>query len=203
MHSILETAKTQGYNSGKSHPLCFILLCHTSWFLHPWMHPPSLKSSGGISLDKWSKTTSTMPGAPVTSTVDNHHRIIPAFLLCYLWKKSRKSKQGWVNRCEIESLKTVSSVCFFQLFFWRHRFFFLLTVICTTFSPLPLCTLCGGRFEEFSDSKLWYTWERRAAGVVEQREKARQGLGFIKTQPPVTGTATQHVGEGCSTKYLS
>lgn len=97
--------------------------------------------------------------------------------------------------------KTVSfptSIIFsdFILFFFfamgsRDAFSFFLTLICVTKSSVPLSALCGGRFEEFGDSKLQHSWDRRAAGVVEQREDARQVLGFIKTQPPRIGTTTQ------------
>lgn len=44
---------------------------------------------------------------------------------------------------------------------------------------------------------------------MEQREDARQGLGFIKTQLTQMGTTTQHVGvrecisEGYGKEYLS
>lgn len=73
----------------------------------------------------------------------------------------------------------------------RNVFPFFLTLICVTLSPVPLSALCGGWFEELCDSKLRHSWDRRAAGVGEQREDALRGLGFIKTPPPPMGTTTQ------------
>lgn len=102
------------------------------------------------------------------------------------WEK-RKPKQSWANCCVCLSLWLSSclqkgSQGVFVPAFWRD--------LCYLVS-VPLCAPCGGRFEELCDSKLRRSWDRRAAGDVQQREDARQGLGFIKTQPPRTGTTTQ------------
>lgn len=135
-------------------------------------------------------------------------------------KKREEPKQSLANCCVCLSLwKTVSFPT--SIIFWDFIFFFsrggrrfvffpvFLALICATLYPVPLSALCGGRFEEFCDSKLRHSWDGRPAGVAEQREDARQGLGFIKTQPPRMGTTTQRAGvcewisEGYSTKYLS
>lgn len=161
-----------------------------------------------------------MPGAAAASTVDNHLAIFPPFLFPSPKKKEKNLNKAWRTAVCVwvgeKQFLSPPPLFFETLFFFfsrgGRRFVFFpvfLALICATLYPVPLSALCGGRFEEFCDSKLRHSWDGRPAGVAEQREDARQGLGFIKTQPPRMGTTTQRAGvcewisEGYSTKYLS